>query len=165
MSLSKKPLKRHPTLKDLSRDHQKMLKQARAIRWVASSDQRADPLPEVLTGLQQLWTAEIQLHFREEEEVLIPFCLGHDGTFQPLARQIGNDHTWLRDSYPRLVSNEVGLLATFGRNLHDHVRFEERVVYNHIQDMLSPHDLSALGVKLRQFRIQYRLPNLRRGKR
>ncbi len=165
MSLPKKPLKRHSALKDLSRDHQKMIKQARSLRWVASSDSRAAPLAEVLDTLQALWTAEIMPHFREEEEILIPFCLARDGTFRPLARQIGNDHAWLRDHFPQLNADNLPLLAIFGRSLHDHVRFEERVVYEHVQAMLAPADINTLGLKLRQFRIQHRIPNPRRGGR
>lgn len=164
MDQTKKPLKRHPILKDLSRDHQKMLLQARAIRWVASSDRRARPVEEVLASLREAWTNEIEQHLQEEEEILVPFCLAHDGTFHPLARQISNEHRWLRDHINTLTVDDIDRLAEFGRTLHDHIRFEERVVYDHIQCMLSPDDLNALGAKLRGSRIQRQFPTKRRRK-
>lgn len=164
MSLPKKPLKRHPILRDLSRDHQKMLLQARTIRWLVSSDRRARPRDEVLAALRSLWNAEILLHLQEEEEILIEFCQKCDGTFRPLARQIANDHNWLRTHIDLLTVENLDGLAEFGRCLQDHVRFEERTVFEHIQFTLSAEALTQLGVQLRQFRIQHRVTPTRRSR-
>jgi iron-sulfur cluster repair protein YtfE (RIC family) len=142
-----------------------MLIQSRSIRWLVSGDRRASPANIVLTELRTLWTADTVLHFQEEEDILIPFCTRHDGTFHPLSRQIANEHAWLRGHIDLLTVDDIDGLAEFGRCLHDHVRFEERVVFEHIQSTLSAGEIAQLGAQLRQFRLQHRPPRTRRGRR
>jgi hemerythrin-like domain-containing protein len=163
MNRSKLVSKRHPSLKDLSRDHRKILKQAKAVQWSANSDCRAQQLADVLKAFQTLWTTQIQLHVRQEEEILIPFCLRHDGSFQPLSRQMLTDHGWLRDHFDQLSPDTPELVAAFGHKLREHIRFEERMVFEHIQAMLPASELSALGVQLRQFRLLHRPPRRKKA--
>lgn len=156
-------LQRHPALQDLSRDHQLVLLHAREIRWTVEGDRRAQPWAAVAREFLRFWQREGILHLQEEEEVLLPAY----GRRVPLhgdetVRHVLADHAWLHQATGELQyclqsgREDAVLLGTIGRKLHDHVRLEERLLFQSIQAVLSEEELDHLGALSIAFRLRWR---------
>jgi hypothetical protein len=106
-------MKRDPRLHGLSSDHHHALALARELsrtRWTA----------EAGAALQRRFAAELEPHFRVEEEVLLPAL--RDVGCTDLVERILEDHRALRALVA--VGDEPAALS-FGLRLQEHVRFEE----------------------------------------
>lgn len=156
-------LQRHPALQDLSRDHQLILWHAREMRWTLEEDRRAQPWAVVVREFLRFWQREGILHLQEEEEVVLPTY----GRRVPLegnetVRHVLADHAWLHQATGELqyllqTGQEDGaLLGAIGRRLHDHVRLEERLLFQAIQDTLTEEELDRLGAQSIAFRLRWR---------
>lgn len=160
------PLKRHPALQDLSRDHQHFLIEARTIRWMVEGDPRALTPEGVRDSLLTFWEQQGALHLREEEEVLLPFCLSHapEAGLQAELRHVLADHVWLRGQMGMLYAagqeaspqTLIRLLTPISTHVVAHIRFEERELFERIQTTLSTERIAALGAHLISFRRQWR---------
>ncbi len=119
-------MKRHAALVNLSREHHHGLVLAgRCVRRQTS-----------WAAVAEVFAAELEPHFRIEEERLLPL-LGED----PVVARTLEDHAALR---AQLAAE--GSLVTFGERLRDHIRFEERELFERAQDLLSDAQLAdALG--------------------
>ncbi|MBL8046088.1 MAG: hemerythrin domain-containing protein [Anaerolineales bacterium] len=154
-------MKRHPALQDLSRDHQQFLLHARGLRWALDGNRHAQPLIVEISRLLDFWEATGASHFIEEESVVIPACEQATVDLATFARQILRDHSWLRARVERLRDENLDLeaIAEFAQHLHDHIRFEERVIFEGLQAALSEADLQALSQRLQEARAQRPDPN------
>jgi hypothetical protein len=81
-----------------------------------------------------VWRDEISDHFDDEERLLLPL------TDDPsLADRLLAEHTALRDlaarctDDPAALADEPDTLERLGTLLHDHIRWEERVYFERIQ--------------------------------
>lgn len=158
-------MKRHPALQDLSRDHHHFLLQCRNIRWCVEGDRRALPFEVVLRGFLRTWEQEVVPHLEEEETLFLPFYRRYASPLQAQHEaQIRADHEFLRMNVAELMRmQEAGepieaLLSDIGRKLHDHVRFEERLVFKHVQTIMSDEALHEIGAMSLAFREAQR-PN------
>jgi len=141
-------VKRHPALASLSREHHHELSLARGLRRAATAgaEQR---LAVGATYVAQFFgpTAD---HFRREEEVLFPVYERHAGPTS-LVEQILREHMELqglaRTLRAQVAAGEVSpeTLESLGVLLHDHVRLEERVLFEDIQRVVPDDELTALG--------------------
>lgn len=155
-------LKRHPSLQDLSRDHQLFLLHARNLRWGVGGDPRAPSLAEALRGFVRFWQQEGILHVREEEEVLLPAYAQRvvlDG--DEVTERVLADHAWLYAAaadLPTCLHDDAhrDLPAQVAQRVQDHVRFEERVWFERVQAALSEEELDRLGARSLAFRLQWR---------
>ena len=70
-------MKRHPSLRPFSDDHHQGLVHARRLRKAASvgGDNSADTARNFL----EFWQSDTSLHFRKEEEVLLPVLARYGG--------------------------------------------------------------------------------------
>lgn len=159
-------MKRHEALQDYSRDHHFFLLKAREIRWSLERSEHGRPVRHVVRSFLQFWEHDGLIHLREEEEILLPQYRTHassDAADRHITR-IHDEHAWLRRNVERLqerVDRHVpfdGLLGKIGRHVHDHVRFEERTVFQHMQQVLSDEQLSELADASREFRLEHRSP-------
>ncbi len=154
-------MKRHPALQDYSRDHHLLLLQAREIRWCAVASPHASPIERVVSHFLAAWEAEIVPHLHEEEQVLLPFYAQHAGAVQGYLSQIYEAHAWLRARVSELAAqtarDEVGpLLGQIGQRLHEHVRFEERTFFPHLQALFSEQAMQTLAAQRLAYRQQHR---------
>ncbi len=163
-------LKRHPSLQDLSRDHHTALIYARKLRRSAQGEENAGSPAEVAKRFLQFWDQEARLHFREEEEVLLPIYACHVLPSQDeKVQQMLDDHAWFRDAVLELRrklstgENLKDLLGEVGQRLQDHVRMEERELFERIQDVLTPEDLADVGQRSQAFREKWRSAQAARG--
>ena len=134
-------MKRDRRLRQLSDDHHQALVLARRATSAASVE------PEALAALWDEVTrrfhSELAPHFSIEEQYMLPALERAGGA--ALAKRTRDEHAELR----RIVSDDGHDLATrldrFGTLLRDHVRFEERVLFEAVQERLSDAELEAVS--------------------
>jgi hemerythrin-like domain-containing protein len=138
-------MKREAALTDLSRDHHQALYQAMRMK-------RADEagLSEVRDDVLSFWREHGAVHFRIEEEILLPaYATVGDPADEAVVRVLV-DHVWIRERMERLESGELDVLEVheLGDRLERHVRHEERVLFPLVEDALDPVALAALGERI-----------------
>ncbi|HMN20401.1 MAG TPA: hemerythrin domain-containing protein [Ottowia sp.] len=135
-------MKRDPRLVGLSREHHHALVLAvhlgKAVRAHAALDAAAHELA-------RRFRAEIEPHFRVEEEILLPALRALGADSRALVRRAEADHAWLRAGAARAEAGASDHLAAWGERLAAHVRFEERELFEHAQQVLAPQVLDALA--------------------
>ena len=99
------------------------------------------------------WRKTGAVHFREEEEVLLPAYARHERLDQDTGiMRLLADHAEIRaavQDFERLRAEnlpiEVEAMARLAKLLHDHVRFEENEVFPRIERILGEKDLDSMG--------------------
>ncbi|MGC8559361.1 MAG: hemerythrin domain-containing protein [Phycisphaerae bacterium] len=151
------PLKRHESLQPFSRDHFVALRVARDLSSAASAD--GDSAHHARDAFLAAWREEISSHFDEEEKLLIPLMRAAE------IERMMREHHQLRRLADEAISAGNGKelqawCAEVGQALHDHVRWEERVLFMAIQDRATPEQLKAVGLATAE--IEARRPGCRR---
>ncbi|HKF04590.1 MAG TPA: hemerythrin domain-containing protein [Candidatus Sulfotelmatobacter sp.] len=138
---------RDKSLIPLSRQHQHAL--ALCVRI-----ERAMPIDNSkLAGWQleiaQQFETEIKVHFAAEEQILFPVARAF-GELNPLIEDLLADHQWLRACFARAEARQSSPeeLLAFARRLSDHVRKEERQLFERLQKLMPPAELATLGQQL-----------------
>ena len=147
-------MKRTPELRSLSEDHHHGLVQARRLRRAAEAGE-ADSAEAIAKGFLDFWQKDTAVHFRKEEEALLPVMAryGGDLTRKPLAEMI-EDHARIRALVMQLSDEAIGgnvrleTLHDVGERLEAHIRLEERVVFPLIEESLSEDALTELAARL-----------------
>jgi hemerythrin-like domain-containing protein len=147
-------VKRHPALVPLSDDHHRELVQAH--RLVRAAD--AAPAERLAAGAAYVETffAETVEHFRREEEGVFPLYAAHVGANDPLLTRILEEHMQLhglvRALRAEVAAGEVSgeTLRQLGRLLRDHVRREERELFERIQRVVPDVELRSLSTHGRE---------------
>lgn len=138
-------MKRHPALVPLSRDHHHALVLARQMRQAEAAD--AD---EAANAFLAHWAAEERLHFRLEEEVLLPAYAAHGDPEHPAVIRTLLDHLEIRRDVERLAAGaDPHLLHALGARLAEHVKLEEQELFPLIERTVPEPALEALGERLR----------------
>lgn len=145
-------MKRTQELRILSEDHHHGLVQARRLRRMADETKGAEP---VARGFLEFWQKDTSIHFRKEEEVLLPVVARHGGdlSVEPLVKML-EDHALIRGLVMRLSDEVVGgdvrpeTLREIGDRLEAHIRLEERAVFPLIEESLSQRALTELAARL-----------------
>ena len=138
-------MKRDEALASLSRDHHQALYQALQLK-------RADESSagEALRGMIEFFDSQGALHFRVEEEVLLPTYV-RDGGADPADEAIVKvltDHVWIRaqvQSLREAGEAPVEEVRELGLRLDEHVRHEERVLFPAMERALSAEQLTGLA--------------------
>ncbi len=126
-------MKRDPRLQGLSSEHHRALVLARSLAVRAGE-------PGMTTGLvaelEDRFARELEPHFRDEEEVLLPALLaaGEVG----LSRRTADDHAALRRHVAAVADGDLARIPDFARHLVSHVRFEERELFPCCEQRLPP---------------------------
>jgi hemerythrin-like domain-containing protein len=144
-------VKRSPELRDLSEEHHYGLVAARALRLAAAGE---EPISTAVDVFLAEWTEGIQPHFRSEEEVLLPGFAEVAGMDHPLIVRTLAEHEELRLEVSRLsradAETERLVAGRTAQLLHDHIRFEERVLFPAIEELLAGVPLQQLGASLKR---------------
>jgi hemerythrin-like domain-containing protein len=115
---------------------------------------RAQPIAEAglepwQSEIEQHFEQEIRFHFAAEEEVLFPFARQF-AELAPLLDALIAEHASLRELFlqagKRSMSPEI--LLAFARQLSEHIRKEERQLFESLQRLMNPEELNRLGTKL-----------------
>ena len=134
------PLKRIAPLQPLSEDHHNALVIALRCKRLAVGKYDADPT-EFWRGVHDFFELQVLPHFEVEEELLLPELrrLGETA----MADRIESEHRQLRELLIEAVPDSQGFEA-FGNLLDDHIRFEERTVFEDTQHRFSETALAAI---------------------
>jgi hemerythrin-like domain-containing protein len=148
-------MKRHVSLHPLSQHHHFALIQALEMRRaaVALHEKRAALVQKKGEMFVRFWHKSGHVHFREEEEVLLPAYSRHVRLDQDAdVMRILADHAEIRATvldFEQQLAAKIPIkperMAHLAQILHDHVRFEENVVFPRIEKVLGESGLKAMG--------------------
>ncbi|ULQ57539.1 hemerythrin domain-containing protein [Flavihumibacter rivuli] len=135
-------MQRAQSLQPLSRQHKGALMACLLIKKGVS---KQAPVAVMKDFLLQTWEMDIAPHMQEEEHTLIPFMKSYNDQ-QPLADAILRDHELLRLGFAHLRQEgvSVGLIESLANLLEQHIRFEERTVFQSLQSHLNEEQLNKL---------------------
>jgi hemerythrin-like domain-containing protein len=116
--------------------------------------ERATPIREAdLTAWQkeiaEHFRSEIGIHFAAEEQVLFPSARRFK-ELAPLVEDLLADHAWLRERFAQAETDSMSArdLSAFAQRLTAHIRKEERQLFERLQELMNPAELSDLGRRL-----------------
>lgn len=137
-------MKRSEALIPLSHDHHHALFVSKLLRDAAEGK---DEPGKAVEAFEDYWVKEGVLHFRVEEEVLLPNSgLEGPSADEGVARML-DGHLEIRRLAARVLGGEAspGVLMELGTSLFDHVRFEERDLFPRIEGSLGEAELENLA--------------------
>jgi hemerythrin-like domain-containing protein len=142
-------VRRHPALVPLSEQHHHELAHARRLLRAAGAG--PEERLAVASAYIDAFFTETVGHFRREEEILFPLYLRHAGS-TPVLERILREHMELHGLVRALRAEAAAgniapeTLRTLGDLLHDHVRVEERELFEEIERIVPAAELE--GVRL-----------------
>jgi hemerythrin-like domain-containing protein len=138
---------RDQNLIPLSRQHQHAL--ALCVRLDRAIQAGDIDLEAWQSEIQQLFESEIGIHFAAEEQKLFP-AAARFSEMQPLVTELLAEHVVLRSYFARAAARALDpqSLRDFGVRLVEHIRKEERQLFEGMQKAMNPQELAALGTAL-----------------
>lgn len=128
-----KPIKRHQDLQPLSREHHHSLLLCWKIR--TGFKKQVEP-KRIKRYADWFFDNHIQPHFEAEEQYIFPI-LGKD---HDLVKKAMSQHRRLFRLFN--ISNEIEkALGLIEEELEQHIRFEERILFNKIQEVATSNEL------------------------
>ena len=129
-------MKRHPALVPLSEQHHHGLAHARRLLRAAGAG--PEERLAVASAYIDAFFTETVGHFRREEEILFPLYVRHAGSTAVLERILREHmelHGLVRALRVEAAAGDIPpeALRTLGNLLHDHVRVEERELFEEIE--------------------------------
>jgi hemerythrin-like domain-containing protein len=134
-------VKRVPELRGLSDDHHTGLVLARRCRQAGRPDSTSS-LEVVWAQVLEAFSSHLEPHFGIEERLLLP-ALDAMGEAS-LACRIREDHAVLRSLRDSGAPSRA-VIDRFGELLDAHIRYEERQVFERVQDRLPASTLEAIA--------------------
>lgn len=134
-----RPIKRNPAIVQFSREHHYGL----LLVWKIRQGLRLAVAPERIGRYVTFaFGIELEPHFQAEENLLLNRLPGDND----LKIQTEEEHRLLREQAGRLreTPDDAHLLETFAQTLENHIRFEERTLFNYLQEQFSSEILSAI---------------------
>lgn len=120
------PIKRSLQLAPISREHHEGL----LLVWKIRKGISINIEPQRITHyIMWFWQQHLQTHF-EKEEALLPSVLSNE---HPLVQQLFKEHEEIKKLLPELEHGDFKKLETFAQTLYDHIRFEERQLFNVVE--------------------------------
>ena len=142
-------MRRHPALVPLSEDHHHELVQARRLVRAAQGTPEAR-LAAGAAYVEAFFTETVE-HFRREEEAVFPLYAAHVGADDRILTRTLREHMQLH-GLARALRSEVAAgevtaetLDELGRLLREHVRLEERELFEELQRVVPDDELRSLG--------------------
>jgi len=140
-------VRRHNSIINLSRDHHHGLILAQLIKKNAPNYKN---LPSTIEGKTEYtlnaYKSELLPHFKKEEEILFPFIKGKDKELDKVIVQLIEDHKKITGLVLRVEEddNKEEALDELGNLLTQHIRKEERELFDSIQNILTTEELNNL---------------------
>ncbi|MEO5945389.1 MAG: hemerythrin domain-containing protein [Chitinophagaceae bacterium] len=134
------PIKRHPSIVSFSRDHHFGLLLVWKIRQGLKNNISAERISDYVL---YFFKEDLEKHFAEEEEMLF-IHLPVDDTLRKNAEE---EHKEIYKLVETLGTNkkDVDLLNVLADKLDQHIRFEEREFFNHLQKNISSTELEKIA--------------------
>jgi hemerythrin-like domain-containing protein len=134
-----KPIKRSEQLISLSREHHDALLFIWKIRQGLKNETAVSIISDFINWF---WQNHLVEHFRQEEEILIPYLSNSD----KLSVQMLKEHALIKSEMRKEFNKNS--IAAFADILDKHVRFEERELFPHIEKTVSTDQLNKIGEQL-----------------
>jgi hemerythrin-like domain-containing protein len=137
-----KPIKRSKELVPLSKEHHEGL----LFGWKIKQGLRnGTPHTTISAFIEWFWEADLQEHFRKEEEVLAV----HLPPDNELVLQMLDEHENL-EAQVRLctIIQDEELFLQLADGLHNHIRFEERVLFPFAEQNIPPENMKIIYEQL-----------------
>jgi hemerythrin-like domain-containing protein len=133
-------MKRHDNLQPLSRQHHNELL---ACLLLKKGIRKKAPLTVMQDFIKQFWNNDLSAHMASEESQLIPF-LQHHIALRGYAAVLHNEHELIKRIYERNSNGQISYrnLELFADTVEQHIRFEERVVFEYMQEQLPQQELN-----------------------
>ena len=150
-------MKRHPALIPLSQDHHHGLLLAQLLKRNAPE---YHGLPKDLLGkmnfAKEMFHKELEHHFKDEEEFVFLYLKGKDVELDKLISEILDEHIILKEKILSLTDNPnlIDQLDEIGRILDEHIRKEERNLFEKAQQILNAEELRLIENKFDESRPQ-----------
>lgn len=144
-------MKRHENLIGLSHDHHHGLRLAQLIKKDAPEYK---DMPNDIDGKVQYtintWAQELKYHFKNEEEILFPAVENRDEKIDELIDEILIEHEEIEYKIKQLQTSEdkAEILNDLGYILEQHIRKEERELFDRIQEVFGEEELNKLIEKI-----------------
>lgn len=135
---------RDKSLIPLSRQHQHAL--ALCVRIERAAQAGEVELGPWQAEIQRTYDQEIAIHFAGEEKELFPAARNFP-ELRALVEELLDEHARLRDFFDRASARSMAGndLLEFAKTLSTHIRKEERQLFEGLQRVMKPEDLSSLG--------------------
>ena len=149
-------MKRHPSLRPFSDDHHQGLVNARRLKRAASGEE--PHAANIARDFLEFWRRDTSLHFRKEEEVLLPVLARYGGDLgeRPVLQMLAQ-HARIRGLAMQLGDEleqdgvREDTLRNLGEQLEAHIRLEERRVFPLVEEILPEHGLREVASRLEVF--------------
>jgi hemerythrin-like domain-containing protein len=148
---------RDKNLIPLSHQHQHALAMCvRLERALAKGAADLDAWQQEIAGI---WEGEIRYHFEAEEKVLFPAAEKY-AALKPLVKQLLSEHGTLRHFFALARSGrlDTGELKTFGETLSQHIRTEERQLFEECQRLMAAEELARTGSAMDEYFAKSGMP-------
>ena len=133
------PIKRNESLTPLSREHHHGL----LLCWKIRTGYRKNiETSRIQSYAHWFYTSHLLAHFEVEEKYVFPVL----GSENALVKRALTEHRKLRRLFEG-VKEEPKNLGLIEEKLDAHIRFEERVLFNKIQDVASPSEFEEILLK------------------
>lgn len=135
-------MQRADALQPLSRQHKTGLMTCLLLR---KGVQKHAPLQVMADFLQKSWTTDILPHFEQEERSLVPL-LDKYPQGKGFASTILRDHELLRNAIVHIAQDNLDerLFNALADQLEQHIRYEERIVFQEMQGFVPAEELARL---------------------
>ena len=112
-----------------------------------------DEVERLYSQLLQFWSRGLLPHFHTESECLLARLIRHRPTDDPQIQRLHTEHLTMYGLVARMQDATAQgerreALREFGAALHDHIRWEERDLFEAVQGELSERELDALGAEI-----------------
>ncbi|SDY93811.1 hemerythrin domain-containing protein [Nitrosomonas sp. Nm33] len=134
-------MKRHKSLYPLSHDHHHALVQAKNLR-IASFGSDITSLHRIATHFIAYWDTDLQTHFRQEEEILLPVFSQYSLRDCQEIIETLKQHVDIQQAVSQLRKNIEQETALAGESqklsalLSMHIRYEEQHLFPAIQEIV-----------------------------
>lgn len=139
MDFSPKPIKRSKELAPLSREHHVGL----LFCWKIKQGLRNGTDYSLIANyIQWFWEADLQEHFRKEEQILaVQLPVGNE-----MVKQMMDEHEQL-EALVRICAmvSDEDIFLQLANGLHDHIRFEERLLFPFVEQVIPKATLESIG--------------------
>ena len=141
--MKNKPLRRNENLVKLSKDHHAGLlfcwKIRQGIKYHIETNR-------MIKYVKYFWDHHLAAHFKEEEEFLFPPLKDKE------VQKALDDHQKIKIFVGKIavtgMEREQGVLLELADTLDNHIRYEERILFPHLQEKLSEEQLKKIGEQI-----------------
>ena len=144
----RRPLKRNECIKKFSRDHQLGL----LFCWKIRQGLKAGvALNRICKYVAYFWQQHLQWHIKDEEKIL--FSHLKDRRVQKALNEHKLISAQVQDVINDSENNKRKSLTKLADMVDDHIRYEERILFHHLEMKLNKEQLENIGTQIHKQRL------------